>query len=541
MAIALCMLAETAEVKAERSVLNAERDRRPAPGGLLMARHQSGIFLVATPRNGRRSATVPAGELPAWEVTDLPAPPAWDVLSILRVIGPGAILLGTSIGGGEWLVGPTAVVKYSLTILWVTLVAVVLQTLLNLEMIRYTIYTGEPIMTGLMRTKPGPTCWGWVYSVLTWFQCGWPALAGTAAGTLAAGVLGRLPNQAQDGTLVLWLSMAIFLSCAAVLVFGGKVERTLERLNWFMVAWILIYLVVVVALFVPVSSLLSAVRGLFSFGYFPKAEAAMPQLDWFLLAAFASSSGAGGAANAALTNWFRDKGFGMGAHVGYIPSLVGGREVKLSHTGKVFPITPENLKRWKHWWRFAKVDQYGVFLVGALLGMTLPAVLAVECLPQGKELRGLAVAAEIAHGLSRMSGHSLWILTLLCGFWILYSSQLGNMDILVRTVTDNLWTGSRRVRQWRGGDIRRVYYTLLAMNVVWGLVALQVTQPIFLFQLGANVAALTTALLSFHTLYVNRRFLPEPLRPPGWRQAALLLCGVFYTAFVFMGVRQLLS
>ena len=153
-------------------------------------------------------------------------PPAWDVLNILRVIGPVAILLGTSIGGGEWLVGPTTVIKYGLALLWVTTVAVILQTLLNLELIRYTIYTGEPIMTGLMRTKPGPTFWGWAYSLLTWFQCGWPALAGTAAGTLAAGFLGRLPTQAQDSTLVLCLSTAIFLSCAAVLVFGGKIERT---------------------------------------------------------------------------------------------------------------------------------------------------------------------------------------------------------------------------------------------------------------------------------------------------------------------------
>lgn len=492
--------------------------------------------------SGSESPTlISAGELPAWELADLPSPPAWGVLSTLRVIGPGAILLGTSIGGGEWLMGPTTVVKYGLTLLWVTTVAVVLQTLLNLELIRYTIYTGEPIMTGLMRTKPGPAFWGWTYSLLTWFQCGWPALAGTAAGTLAAGFLGRLPTQEQDGALVVWLTTAIFLSCAAVLVFGGKVEQTLEYLNWFMVAWILIYLVVVVALFVPLSSLLSAVRGLLSFGSLPAAaEAGSPRVDWFLLAAFASSSGAGGAANAALTNWFRDKGFGMGARVGYIPSLVGGRQVKLSHTGKVFPLTAENLKNWNYWWRFAKVDQYGVFLIGAFLGMTLPAVLAVQCLPAGKELRGLAVAAEIAQGLARMSGHSLWFLTLLCGFWILYSSQLGNMDILVRTVTDNLWTGSRRVRQWRGGDIRKVYYSLLGMNVVWGLVAVQVTQPIFLFQLGANVAAFTTAMMSFHTLYINRRFLPEPLRPPLWRQVALVLCGVFYSTFVLLGVRHLL-
>ena len=82
---------------------------------------------------------VAAGKLPPWEIADLPAPPAWGLVNLFRVIGPGAILLGTTIGGGEWLVGPTIVVKYGLTLLWVTTVAIVFQTLLNLELVRYTL------------------------------------------------------------------------------------------------------------------------------------------------------------------------------------------------------------------------------------------------------------------------------------------------------------------------------------------------------------------------------------------------------------------
>ena len=73
-------------------------------------------------------------------------------------------------------------------------------------------------------------------------------------------------------------------------------------------------------------------------------------IDWFLIAAFAASSGAGGVSNAVLTNWYRDKGFGMGSVVGYIPTLFAGREVKLANTGKVFPLTPENRKKWKLWY-----------------------------------------------------------------------------------------------------------------------------------------------------------------------------------------------
>ena len=74
---------------------------------------------------------------------------------MFRSIGPGAILLGTAIGGGEWLMGPIAVTKYGLSILSVAVIAIFLQAQLNLELVRYTIYTGEPIITGFMRTSPG--------------------------------------------------------------------------------------------------------------------------------------------------------------------------------------------------------------------------------------------------------------------------------------------------------------------------------------------------------------------------------------------------
>ena len=48
------------------------------------------------------------------------------------------------------------------------------------------------------------------------------------------------------------------------------------------------------------------------------------------------------------------------------------------------------------------------------------------------------------------------------GAWILFKTQLDNLEGMVARVTDILWTGSRRVRGWRGGDVRAVYYTVLA-------------------------------------------------------------------------------
>ena len=40
--------------------------------------------------------------------------------------------------------------------------------------------------------------------------------------------------------------------------------------------------------------------------------------------------------------------------------------------------------------------------------------------------------------------------------------------------------------------------------------------------------------LSLHTIVVNRRFLPRELRPPLWREAALVLTAAFYGLFAVM-------
>ena len=124
--------------------------------------------------------------LPTWKVGELPAPPKFGWGGIIRVIGPGAIALSMSIGSGEWLIGPAVTVQFGLVLLWITTVAVFLQVVFNTEAIRYTLYTGEPILTGIMRTWPGPRVWGTVYWLFSFLSNVWPGWAATAATALAS-------------------------------------------------------------------------------------------------------------------------------------------------------------------------------------------------------------------------------------------------------------------------------------------------------------------------------------------------------------------
>jgi hypothetical protein len=444
----------------------------------------------------------------------------------MRIIGPGAILLGMSIGSGEWLLGPATTVKWGLALLWVTTVSVLLQVVLNTEMARYTLYTGEPIVTGFMRTTPGPHFWGWTYSILYFLQVGWPGWAATAGGALAFIYLGRLPIPEEAG-LVKILGYTTLFGAAAILLLGRKIERTLEYVNWFFIGWILLYLLLLCLFVVPASKWLEGLLGFFRFGTIPAGA------DWFLLAAFAGYSGAGGMLNSSITNWLRDKGFGMGARVGYIPALVGGRRTALAHEGVVFDAkNPENMRRWRTWWRYLAADQYWLWMGGAFLGMFLPTILATTVIEPGTDIRGLGVGARIADGVSRVTGSgALRLLTAVTGFWILFSTQVGIMDGFTRNITDTLWTGSGAVRRWRGGDVRTVYYLVGAGLLVWGSIAINLAQPIVLIQLGAAMASLIFVFLAIHTFVVNRKLLPRELRPSAWREVALWASAGFFGIF----------
>ncbi len=479
------------------------------------------MHIPAAPGAGPAS---PHGLLPPWGVAELPAPPTFTFPNILRTIGPGIIGLGIAIGSGEWLLGPSVVARYGPALLWVTTVSVLLQVFINIEMARYTMYTGEPIMVGFMRTWPGPRFWSSVYGLLTFLQVGWPGWALASATAIAALVLGRIPT-ADDAGVVKLLGYLTFGLCVLILVVGRRIERNLELAMWVLMSVVFGYLLFVDLTMVSGDSWRGILRGFVSFGALPAGG------DWLLLGAFAAYSGLGGVSNAYMTNWMRDKGFAMGATVGYIPSATG-TPVTLSPQGNVFIVTDRSLKRWNDWFRFLNVDQWAVFALGSIVGMMLVTVMSLEFVPPGTTMGGWAVADMQASAIAERHGRIFWYLTLMTGFWVLFKTQLGQSDGLVRTLTDMLWSGSARLRQRSGVDVRRMYYTILAVFVVWGCIALNLAQPLTLVVIGANVAGLNFVFLSIHTLVVNRRVLPRELKPPLWREVMVALCALFFGGFV---------
>jgi hypothetical protein len=541
---------------------------------------------------------VAAGSLPPWKVADLPAPPRirW---SPRALVGPGLMMVGAAIGGGEWLLGPRVTGMYGGIVMWIALASLVAQVAYNLEVMRYTMYCGEPIFVGFFRLAPGPRFWTAAYLFIDFFGL-WPYLASNAAIPLSAAFLGHLPGSPPTSYLSVeevaartglpegvvlelkehperfgsgpdrrplpepvaaWLAReerttsligyGVFLLCFVPLIFGGKIYNSLEKLMVMKMLLVLGYLLFIGLFYVKWETwgevfagfafLGKGADGSWGFRVLPELPPGVV-IDGALLGAFAAIAGQGGMTNPQLSNYTRDKGWGMGGLVGAIPSMVGGKGITLSHTGKVFPITEESLGRWKGWMRVLRRDQLAIWLVGCIFGVAIPALVSLEFV-RGTTFSGNAIAAATAKGLYERTGvAAFWFLTLLCGFVVLFPSQISQADGVIRRWTDVLWTGNRRLQGMEGNKVKYVYYTLLVAYAAWGLLVL--------FTLKGqqeNITKLSGALMNFalgfsafHAFAVNSILLPRPLRS-GWLQRGLLLfCGVFFITISALGMHQAL-
>ncbi|MCH7726096.1 MAG: Nramp family divalent metal transporter, partial [Planctomycetes bacterium] len=155
-----------------------------------------------------------------------------------------------------------------------------------------------------------------------------------------------------------------------------------------------------------------------------------PEIDFGMMAflcALVAIAGLGGLTNSVFSNYTREQGWGMGAHVGAIPSMIGGRTVRLSHVGTVFEPTDESLPRWRRWVRHVVRDQVAVWMPACFVGVALPAMLSLMFLPRGfvmEDMSQIAVmtANGVRDGVGATWGPLFWVLIQVCGFLVLAPS-----------------------------------------------------------------------------------------------------------------------
>src|SRR5262249_35862733 len=128
-------------------------------------------------------------------------------------------------------------------------------------------------------------------------------------------------------------------------------------------------------------------------------------------------------------------------------------------------------------------------------------------------------------------GWIFWITTLSCGFLVLAPGQVSVGDQIARRWTDMIWTASSRAHRLGRGEVRYIYYGILSLYAVWGIVILWRFPALQIAKIGAVLGNLSLGFSTLQALYVNRVLLPPELRPTAALQIGTACCGVF-----FMGI-----
>jgi hypothetical protein len=448
-----------------------------------------------------RSPQLPAdGGLHPRQVRDMPAPPR----NYWRLVGPGIVAGGVGLSSGEFVLWPYIASQVGLVLLWGAFVGVITQFFLNMEVERYTLATGETAVTGFNRFWKH---WGVVFAILVYFANLWPGWALSSA-TLASYLFGG------DAVII---AVCGLLVIGAGLTLAPVIYIALERLIFVKVAAVLILVVLGVMFAIEPDTWRALPGGFVGIGTIP------PSLSIALIFGAIAFAGSGGGQNLCQSNWIRDKGFGMGQ---YVPRLVspvtGAVEAVPTVSSYIFETTPENMARWRSWWRFANVEQLLSFVLMTVVTIGLTSMMAHSTLFGEPGLPNNVSFLQIeAQRLDARVGRWFGVLFLAIGSFSLFGSAMGIIDYTSRLAADILKTTYMPRSKWSES---RLYFWL-----VWGMVGLgclvllsRMSQPITLLVISASTGGTIMFMYSMLLIALNRKMLPPAIRIGGFRVAMLL-------------------
>jgi Mn2+/Fe2+ NRAMP family transporter len=451
-------------------------------------------------------------------------------LPLRNLIGPSFIILGVGLGSGELILWPYLAANFGLGIIWAAIIGITFQFILNMEIQRYTLVTGESIFVGLARKFGRFTpMWFIISTFVPWM---WPGIAAASAKLIAASL-----GMEYSGIfgIVLLLIMGVLFSL------GSVVYKTQEQIQKaiILVGVPFVFLVTIITARVDAwGSLAAGVIGRGE-GYWLFPEA-LPIATF--LAAFAYA-GAGGNLNLAQSLYAREKGYGMGKYAAKITNIfANGPKQAAQLEGYTFQLNSENIENYKIWWKRINIEHALIFWITGAFTMILLSVLAYSTVygKSGVETSINFVIHE-AGAIGEKTIPALGTFFMGMAALMLFGTQFSVFGSNSRIMSENLVISDQK--KFPVEHLSKYFYFFLWFQIAAGILifALGFTEPLGLVVLGAVFNAISMFIYTGLVTLLNTTRLAKPLRPGTLRRAILTIAFLFYGGFSLFTVLQKLG
>jgi manganese transport protein len=418
-----------------------------------------------------------------------PAPVS--VRDTLARIGPGMVLAASIVGSGELIATTTLGAQVGYAALWLILVSCIVKPVIQAEMGRYTIATGETGLEAFDRV-PGPRLgtswivWAWAITVTATLS---------QVGGMYGGVSQVMHLIVPHVPVFAWVIVFMLLTLALLL--GGGYGRV-ERLAMVKVGLFTLITVMAAAVLTRMPEYFSwtgAVRGL---------EPSLPAAGLSTAVAVFGITGVGAVELFMYPYWCVEKGYAQ---------AVGARDG-----------TPEWRARARGWIRVMHVDIFCSLLIYTV------ATVAFYLLGAGiLHGRGTVPAAsDMIPVLSQIYTGTL-------GDWAIWPFYVGAVATLYGTIFASVAAHSRLFADMcrvmgaftrDDHDARERYRRAFTIGlvIVPALLFLVVASPVRMVVFGGIAQSLMLPLIGMGTVYLNRRHLPREVKPVPFVTASLWLC-----------------
>jgi len=445
-------------------------------------------------------------------------------VSLKKLIGPSFIILALGLGSGEVILWPYLTANYGLGIVWGAILGITFQYFMNMEIERYALVKGESVFVGIYKLFKPAIYWFIASTFLGWAL---PGIVAASAKVMAS-VLGISNFK--------WLAILFLIIIGFILSMGKTVYGMMEHITKTIIL-IGVPFVFLLAVYLATKtdwSLLFA--GMIGRGdgflFLPEGISIAT-----FLAAFAYS-GAGGNLNLTQSIYIKEKGYGMGAYSQKISSLFSketNQEIVLEGTDCA--ETPEDISRFKKWWRLISLEHAFVFWFLGILSMTFLMLLSyVTTYGLADNAEGINFVINEGAVIGDMIFPSVGILFLVVVSIMLFQTQLGVIDSTSRIMAENYAIKKLDGKEKGKINLSKIYYSFVWAQIIFGitLFLFNIYEPKTLIVLGAVINAFAMFVHLGLVSWLNNKSLPKVFRPNILRKIIIGIIFLFFGVFSFV-------